>query len=75
MNLSASIGSLELLGRTAVAEYLTSRFDKLDSIISLTDLVIEQTDGNPLFVITLIDYLVANGLLRDIATARKKKAL
>jgi DNA-binding winged helix-turn-helix (wHTH) protein/tetratricopeptide (TPR) repeat protein len=58
--------ALELLGRTAVAEYLTSRFDKLDSIISLTDLVVEQTDGNPLFVITLNDYLVANGLLEQV---------
>ncbi len=58
--------ALELLGRTAVAEYLTSRFDKLNSIISLTDLVIEQTDGNPLFFITLVDYLVANGLLDQV---------
>jgi len=58
--------ALELLGRTAVAEYLTSRFDKIDSITSLTDLVIEQTDGNPLFIITLVDYLVANGLLEQV---------
>ena len=58
--------ALELLGHTAVAEYLTTRFDKLDSTASLTDLVIEQTDGNPLFVITLVDYLVANGLLEQV---------
>jgi tetratricopeptide (TPR) repeat protein len=58
--------ALELLGRTAVAEYLTSRFDKIDSIASLTDLVVEQTDGNPLFVITLVDYLVANGLFEQV---------
>ena len=58
--------ALELLGHTAVTEYLTSRFDKLDSITALTDLVIEQTDGNPLFVITLIDYLVANGFLEQV---------
>jgi len=58
--------ALELLGGTAVAEYLTSRFGKLDSVTSLMDLVIEQTDGNPLFVITLVDYLVANGLLEQV---------
>ncbi len=58
--------TLELLAHTAVEAYLTSRFDKLDSITRLTDLVIEQTDGNPLFVITLLDYLVANGLLEKV---------
>jgi len=58
--------ALELLEHTAVEAYLTSRFDKLDMLTRLTELVIEQTDGNPLFVITLVDYLVANGLLEKV---------
>jgi len=58
--------TLELLAHTAVEAYLTSRFDKIDSTTRITDLVIEQTDGNPLFVITLVDYLIANGLLKKV---------
>ena len=64
-NLAAEL-ALELLGIAAVTEYLTSRFNKSDSMSTLTDLVIEQTEGNPLFVITLVDYLLSNGLLEQV---------
>ena len=54
---------LELLDRTAVGEYLVSRFHNLELAAEVTTLVQDETDGNPLFVGTLVDYLVKEGLL------------
>jgi DNA-binding winged helix-turn-helix (wHTH) protein/tetratricopeptide (TPR) repeat protein len=55
--------ALEPLDEAAVTEYLGVRFPKLEQAGVLSDLIYQQTDGNPLFVVTLIDYLIANKLL------------
>ena len=52
---------LEFLTREAVAEYLNARFPGAP-----TDLAVEihrRTDGNPLFMVNVIDYLVARDAL------------
>ena len=57
--------ALELLDYTAIGEYLVSRFHNVGLNAAVTQLVQDQTDGNPLFVITLADYLVEHGLLEQ----------
>ncbi len=55
--------SLELLTRDAVAEYLASRVEDEGLLASLTGLICELSDGNPLFMVTLVDYLIAKQVL------------
>jgi hypothetical protein len=57
--------ALELVDYAAIDEYLVSRFHNVESTAAVTELVQNQTDGNPLFVITLVDYLVEHGLLEQ----------
>ena len=57
--------TLELLDYTAIGEYLLSRFHNLESAAEVTTLIQDDTDGNPLFVITLVDYLLRQGLLEE----------
>ncbi len=57
--------ALELLDYMAIGEYLVSRFHNVGSTAAVAQLVQDQTDGNPLFVITLVDYLVKHGLLEQ----------
>jgi DNA-binding winged helix-turn-helix (wHTH) protein/tetratricopeptide (TPR) repeat protein len=57
--------ALELLDYTAIGAYLGSRFHNIESTAAVTELVEDQTGGNPLFVITLADYLVEHGLLEQ----------
>jgi predicted ATPase len=54
--------ALELLDEAAVHRYLTVRFGT-EPDPELLALVVEQTDGNPLFMVRLIDYLIAEGWL------------
>ena len=51
---------LELLDESGVLEYLRSRFSA-EPEPALASLVLEQTAGNPLFVVTLANHLVAGG--------------
>jgi DNA-binding winged helix-turn-helix (wHTH) protein/tetratricopeptide (TPR) repeat protein len=60
---SASELALELLTAEAVGHYLTIHFDGIEQLPELTNLMYETTDGNPLFVITLADYLTDRQLL------------
>jgi DNA-binding winged helix-turn-helix (wHTH) protein len=52
---------LELLDADGVATYLAGRFDNPDFGRTLSELVHENTDGNPLFVETMVNHLVAEG--------------
>jgi DNA-binding winged helix-turn-helix (wHTH) protein/tetratricopeptide (TPR) repeat protein len=56
---------LELLSEAAVMEYLAARFPNNAFPTNLSGLIYRQTDGNPLFMVTLVEYLVGNGLLRE----------
>ena len=59
--------SLAFLTASAVGEYLADRFplDAPDHV-QLTELLHRQTDGNPLFLVNLLDYLVAHGSLSEV---------
>ncbi len=54
--------ALELLDEVTVHGYLTARLGT-DPGPELLALVLEHTDGNPLFMVKLIDYLIDEGLL------------
>ena len=54
---------LDLLSQIAVAEYLTARFPENAFPAGLAELIYQQTDGNPLFMVTAIAHLVTQGLL------------
>jgi DNA-binding winged helix-turn-helix (wHTH) protein/predicted ATPase len=52
---------LGLLTEGQVAEYLTARFPGYDFTSGLTRLIYQLTDGNPLFMVNVVDYWVARG--------------
>jgi predicted ATPase len=56
---------LKLLSEEEVAGYLVKRFSNNRSrqSDSLAAMIHERTDGNPLFMINVVDYLVDAGLL------------
>ena len=54
---------LELLTADAVGEYLAERYSGIAQLTELIEMIYEMTDGNPLFVVTLADYLVYRQLL------------
>ena len=54
---------IELLGLDGVGDYLAARFEGIEQLPVLTEVFYEATDGNPLFVVTLANYLVARRLL------------
>jgi DNA-binding winged helix-turn-helix (wHTH) protein/tetratricopeptide (TPR) repeat protein len=68
---------LGLLSETAVAEYLEARFaspsrlaqgERRDESLSqplrkLTRVIHQRTDGNPLFMVNIVDYLIAQGAI------------
>src|SRR5262249_35681568 len=53
-----------LLAPAAVRECLSARFPDTRFPRELAELIHQQTDGNPLFMVTAIEHLVAHGLLR-----------
>lgn len=53
--------ALEFLTEEAVAEYLTARFAESEFSAELARLIYDRTDGNPLFMVNVVDYLVAQG--------------
>jgi DNA-binding winged helix-turn-helix (wHTH) protein/predicted ATPase len=61
--------SLGLLTETAVQKYLAVRFageaQQAASLKKLTQMVHQHTDGNPLFMINVLDHLLAQGWIRQ----------
>ena len=59
--------ALEFLPEQAVQEYLANRWNaKADDNASLQDLarfIHQYTDGNPLFMVNMVDYLIRQGLV------------
>jgi len=55
--------ALELLGRDDVAAYLERRFHGARVADEVTAVVHAHTDGNPLFMVVLVDHLLARGWL------------
>jgi DNA-binding winged helix-turn-helix (wHTH) protein/predicted ATPase len=55
---------LEYLNQNAVVEYLTVRFPNNRFPAQLAGLIHERTDGNPLFMVNAVDYLVTEELIR-----------
>jgi predicted ATPase/DNA-binding winged helix-turn-helix (wHTH) protein len=55
--------ALEFLPQAAVAAYLGARFPAQQAPASLVQMLYQRTDGNPLFLITLIEELLRQGLL------------
>ncbi len=59
---------LKLLSEADVAAYLAKRFaddDTARSLGGVAPLIHERTDGNPLFMVNVVDYLVEQGSLVD----------
>jgi len=54
---------LEYLTEEAVVEYLSVRFPTNRYPAQLAALIHERTDGNPLFMVNVVDYLLAEGLI------------
>jgi tetratricopeptide (TPR) repeat protein len=52
---------LEFLSEDAVATYLTVRFPGSRFSTGLASLIHQRTEGNPLFMVNAVDYLVADG--------------
>jgi predicted ATPase/DNA-binding winged helix-turn-helix (wHTH) protein len=51
---------LKLLSRLEVKEYLGARFNSTDVSSALIDTIYARSEGNPLFMINVIDYLCRN---------------
>ncbi len=51
------------LNETAVGEYLTGRFPQCEFPAELAQSLHGRTEGNPLFLINVVDYLQAEGLI------------
>jgi predicted ATPase/DNA-binding winged helix-turn-helix (wHTH) protein len=54
---------LEYLNEAAIAEYLALRFPANRFPARLASVILDRTDGNPLFMVNAVDYLVAKGLV------------
>ena len=56
---------LEFLSVAAVGEYLARRFPRHRFPPELAGVLHRNTDGNPLFVVNTVDYLIARGQFRE----------
>jgi serine/threonine protein kinase/tetratricopeptide (TPR) repeat protein len=54
---------LGLLSEGMVSEYLAARFPGSEPPVKLARMIHRRTDGNPLFMVNLVDYLIAHGLI------------
>lgn len=54
---------LEYLSEKAIAEYLAVRFPTNRFPAELASVIHDRTDGNPLFMVNAVDYLLAKGLI------------
>src|SRR5262249_34780080 len=53
------------LDETTVAQYLARRFPRHHFPEGLARGIRERTDGNPLFMVNIVDYLIARGVLAE----------
>src|SRR5262249_57809866 len=56
---------MALLSVQAVAEYLVARFPQQQSRAALAPWLHQRTDGQPLFLVTLVQAFVERGVLRE----------
>ncbi len=54
---------LEFLSEGTVAEYLAARFPGSQLPAGLALMIHHRTDGNPFFMVNVVDYLIAHGLI------------
>ncbi|HEV2663713.1 MAG TPA: hypothetical protein VG324_02320, partial [Blastocatellia bacterium] len=58
--------ALEFLSEAAVGEYLAARFPDSRLPAKLARLIHERTEGSPLFMVNVVDYLVDRGLIAQV---------
>ena len=58
--------ALEFLTQAAVGAYLGARFAERQLPGGLAQVIHHRTDGNPLFMVNVTDYLVGQGVLRQV---------
>ena len=56
---------LEYLAEDVVTEYLAARFPRHQLPSSLRRTIYQRTEGNPLFMVTLLDYLCSEKMIVD----------
>jgi len=56
---------VEYLSQEAISEYLSTRFPSNRFPAGLAALIHERTDGNPLFMVNAVDYLLATQLIKE----------
>jgi predicted ATPase len=59
--------SLGRLSEESVSEYLATRFPRSPLPVGLTQLIHQRAEGNPLFMVSAVDYLQAEGLIAESA--------
>ena len=57
--------ALELLSEAEVEEYLQQRAGRRTAIAKLSQMIYRRTDGNALFMVSFVDYLLQQGLLAE----------
>ena len=60
---------LGLLSEGAIADYLAARFPGEQLPTGLAQRLHQRTEGNPLFLVNLVDYWLAQGMLMTLLTA------
>ncbi|MEW6269859.1 MAG: AAA family ATPase, partial [Thermodesulfobacteriota bacterium] len=58
--------AVDFLGEEAIAELLLDRFPKSDLPARLARVLARSTSGNPLFLVNVVDDLVARGRVREV---------
>jgi predicted ATPase/DNA-binding winged helix-turn-helix (wHTH) protein len=66
--------ALEFLSEDAVGEYLATRFPDNRLPAGLARLIHDRTEGSPLFMVNVVDYLVDRGLIAEVAGKWEFKA-
>jgi predicted ATPase len=57
------------LREESVSEYLSTRFPRSPLPVGLTQLIHQRAEGNPLYMVSAVDYLQAEGLIAESAHA------
>jgi DNA-binding winged helix-turn-helix (wHTH) protein/tetratricopeptide (TPR) repeat protein len=58
--------ALDRLSRAEVEQYLALRFDEAEMVHALVGRVFRRTQGHPLFVVSLVDYFVAQQAIDEV---------